>query len=255
MTSNQPLITTVKGMSPLTTAKFGPGMLLQHDDLEQLSNYTRDLSRLLFRSFFGCWVVCGLDIAGDQQPLQPQCGKLTFTLNPGLALDCCGDPVYVPQPQTISIDLDCSSTTLADLWVVLCGTSKCCAPRPAMCSADDQDSPSVCTRERFGFEIRVVSANPTCVCGCPNDPNDPCTSATVDKSGCQCADPTVPCNRDHYAGECSCSCTNGSDCKCECILLAHLAPTAASASWTVDYSVRCFIRPMRIRDPKTLPGA
>ena len=41
------------GISTLVRTKFGPGMLLQHEDLEQLNSYTRDLSRLMFRSFLG----------------------------------------------------------------------------------------------------------------------------------------------------------------------------------------------------------
>jgi len=253
MNGNQP-IATVKGMSPLTTAKFGPGMLLQSDDLEQLSNYTRDLSRLLFRSFFGCGVVCGLDIP-DPQPVQ--CGKLVFTVNPGLALDCCGDPIYVPQPQPITVDTSCNQDT--QLWVVLCGTRKCCAPRPAMCSADDQDSPSVCTRERYGFELRVLndSSQVTCMCGCGSKDN--CTpqaafNPSSTQNMCQCADPAMSCNQNHYNGICDCSCIDSSNCQCQCdcILLAQLT-TQDQQNWTVDYSGRCFIRPMRIRDPKLPP--
>ena len=58
--NNQPLA-RAKGTSTLVRAKFGPGMLLQHDDLEQLNVYTRELNRLMFRSLFGCGVVCGED--------------------------------------------------------------------------------------------------------------------------------------------------------------------------------------------------
>jgi hypothetical protein len=50
------------GTSTLTRATFSPGMLLQHADLEQLNSYTRDLSRLLFKSLFGCGVICGLKV-------------------------------------------------------------------------------------------------------------------------------------------------------------------------------------------------
>ncbi len=45
MTANQKYVATATGMSLLTVPKFGPGMLLQDDDLEQLTKYTQELSR------------------------------------------------------------------------------------------------------------------------------------------------------------------------------------------------------------------
>src|ERR1041385_1269310 len=80
-----------KGTSTLERARFGPGMLLRHDDLEMLNTYTRDLSRLMFQSFFGCGVVCGLIVSAKSD-----CGKLRINVPSGLALGCYGDPVYVP---------------------------------------------------------------------------------------------------------------------------------------------------------------
>src|ERR1044072_9995177 len=84
-----------KGDSGLTRARFGPGMLLQHEDLEYLGNYPRELSRLLFRSFFGCGVVCGLVVKAEEK-----CGKGHVTVGSGLALACSGAPNWLPQPQT-----------------------------------------------------------------------------------------------------------------------------------------------------------
>ena len=49
MTSSSVALKTQKGPSTIKRAIFGPGMLLQHEDLEQLNLYTRDLSRLLGR--------------------------------------------------------------------------------------------------------------------------------------------------------------------------------------------------------------
>src|SRR5512136_306329 len=95
-------IASTKGMSKLERAKFGPGMLLQHEDLEQLNAYTRDLSRLLFKSFFGCGVICGLVVSVDSK-----CGKVYLTVGAGLALACSGDPVEVPKNQSFALDEDC----------------------------------------------------------------------------------------------------------------------------------------------------
>jgi hypothetical protein len=92
----------------------------------------------------------------------------------GLALDCQGDPIYVPQPQSMVLDEKCDPHIPTPLWVVLCGTEKCCSPRTSMCASDEDESPSVCTREREYFEIRIVRTRPHCACSCPEpDPKLP----------------------------------------------------------------------------------
>ena len=191
-----------KGTSTLMRARFGPGMLLQHDDLEQLNSYTRDLNRLMFQSLFGCGVICGLKVT---VPKETVCGKVMVTVGLGVALGCSGDPVYVPKDQTFVLDENCDPNLKGPLWVVLCGTVKCCEPRTAMCSSDDDDAISVCTRERDGYEIRVVSKPPECYCGCL----DPVTiDPQVKVTDCMCVNPDLPCYKDHYDGTCGCNCLN-----------------------------------------------
>ena len=230
----------VDGLSTLVRPKFAPGMLLQHDDLDQLANYTRDLSRLLFRSFFGCGVICGLEVT----PSQDKCGVWQIVVTAGVALDCSGDPIYVPKDQTLALDDTCDPT-IKEAWVILCSKTKNCAPRTAMCPNDEDDTTSICTRERDAFEIRVVS-DPGCACGCPD--RSPDNNATP----CQCADPTRQCqlNLNHYQGKCSsCTCGCGGGCSdADCVILAYLSPNSDS-QWEADYSARRFIRPVLMRDP------
>jgi hypothetical protein len=63
---------------------------------------------------------------------------------------------------------------------------------------------------------------------------------------------TAPdCYKDHKDGVCACDCCAGS----EWVLLAKLTPPTGSATtdtvaWHADYSVRRFIRPMLLPDPK-----
>ena len=92
-------IPTVKGLSTLVRPRFGPGMLLQHDDLDLLTDYTRELNRLLFRSLFGCGVICGLEVNYKEN-----CGLETITVDAGIGLVCSGDPVYVPRQQTVILE-------------------------------------------------------------------------------------------------------------------------------------------------------
>jgi len=242
--NNQPLA-SVKGTSTLARAKFGPGMLLQHDDLEQLNVYTRELNRLMFRSLFGCGVVCGLVVGTEVK-----CGKVNVTVGGGLALDCQGDPIHVPKPQSIVLDEECNPDIPTPLWVVLCGTEKCCAPRTSMCASDEDETTSVCTRERDGFEIRIVRTRPKCACSCPEpSPNYP---ARALDTACKCVNPDHPCYVDHYAGKCGCDCEDCTSCDCDCVLLARLDKSGDHDHpvWTPDHRVRRFVRPVLMRDPQ-----
>jgi hypothetical protein len=262
---------SVKGTSTLVRPKFAPGMLLHHEDLEQLGAYTRELNRMMFRSLFGCGVVCGLVVEVGER-----CKQDCVLVGAGLGIDCAGDPVYVPTDQCIVIDEDCATNSNPTLWVVLCATSKCCAPRTSMCADDDDDSSSQCTRERAGFEIRVVNERPSCACSClgpaptgtvevkktqaaaasttatasaakATDPSVPKTP-----SPCRCVELPNPCYDDHYAGQCGCDCGDCGGGGCDCILLAQITQSKDGkvVTWTVDHSVRRFIRPVLMRDPQ-----
>lgn len=257
-TTNNNTFGGAKGTSTLVRAKFGPGMLLQHDDLEQLNSYTRELSRLMFQSLFGCGVICGLvvEVVND-----PKCGTVSITVGVGLALTCSGDPVYVPKSQPFSLS-GCEREIPDQLWVVLCRTVKSCAPRTAICADDDDKVSSECTRERDGFEIQVLGTRPPkCLCGC-KEPEELREMATNDKEAefpllldedCKCVNPKLDCYADHYKGECGCHCADCANCGGECVLLARLdykENTKEGGKWIADHRVRRFIRPVLMRDPQ-----
>lgn len=240
MSGSNTAISSTKRKSTLVRPRFAPGMLLQHDDLEQLGTYTRELSRMLFRSFFGCGVVCGLKVT-----MEETCGKLCVSVEQGLALTCEGGPIYVPAKTTFSVDENCELDE-TELWVVLCGTSKCCAPRTASCPTDEDESSSVCTRERDWFEIKIVNQKPECVCGC--ETLTPEIEAQDDEGDrCKCVDSTHDCYKDHYLGKCGCDCEDcGGNCG-DCILLARI--DKVGEEWIPEHRVRRFIRPVLMRDP------
>jgi hypothetical protein len=243
-----------QGLGTLVKARFGAGMLLQHDDLDALATYTQELNRLMFRTLFGCGVMCGLVVSVDP----PKCGKLSVRVAKGVALDSCGDPIAVNETQTILLDTECDPQFPTTLWVLLCAKFKCCAPRTSLCGSDgDDDAPSVSTRERYGHEIRVVAEPPECACGC--DPDDELKAS----SACRCFDPERSCYRAHYSGDCAaCDCSGGSsggcggdcaaDCGCDCVVLAKLDLTGPQGEerWEVSHKVRRFIRPVLIDDPQ-----
>ena len=104
----------------------------------------------------------------------------------------------------------------------------------------------MCTREREGFEIRIVSEDePKCVCRCK--PGRPLFKETT----CKCVDPELPCYKDHYDGKCSCECQDCDGGCCDCVLLARLdRPDLAKPDWIADHRVRRFVRPVLMRDPQ-----
>ena len=110
----------------LERPRYSPGLILEDSDLTSAVDYTRSLSRLLFRNLFGCGVICGLTVKIDTD-----CG-LNVTVSPGLALDGCGDPVQLPSPVTIAFDKKKAEQITKDaspFWVTLCGKEKMCQPR------------------------------------------------------------------------------------------------------------------------------
>jgi hypothetical protein len=256
-------IATKDGVSKLTKPKFGPGMLLRAEDLDLLKDYTTELSRLMFRSLFGCGVVCGLVVK-----VYEDCGMVIVEVGSGLAIACSGYPIYVPKDVTFPLHDDCDDVTVdEEVWVMLCSKEKCCGPRTSMCASDEDDSPTECTREKDWWEIKVVSGPPDCVCSCiepevKDQPNPQQTgqtlivrqtsslSTTGNEIDCWCADPTSDCYKDHYNGVCGCHCGDCSDCECKCVLLAYAQRQGDTDTWKVEHKVRRFVRPVLMRDPQ-----
>ncbi|ELX08634.1 hypothetical protein Jab_2c06890 [Janthinobacterium sp. HH01] len=274
------IIGTQKAQSTLVRPQYSPGLLLNDDDLSQAVDYTRDLNRMLFRALLGCGVVCGLVVKAVKST--GTCGALQVSVDPGLALDCHGDPLHLPGTCTVNID-PCVVLS-SPLWVMARRYDKHCAPRGTECSPCD-DATTVCTRIRDSIEIAVVNALPGCSCGCTEAA--PATSAETDatKDGASGAaktkpaaaaagatdgggkskaaaatpaptpgssgqpaasSPDDPCYKDHYAGTCAVCCN---DCACEWVLLARLT-SSTDGSWKPDHSVRRFIRPLLLADPQ-----
>jgi hypothetical protein len=224
---------------------FAAGQMLYHDDLAALADYTRQITRLMMRSLFGCGVVCGLCVK-----VSFACNKLTVVIDPGVALDCEGDPVHVPKTTTITIDPTCDIDSLADrLWVVLRGFEKCCAPRAAVCSSDEDEVASVCTREQYWYEIQVRDELPDCVCRCSLPEQDDESSDDAPEDRCRCADPDRDCYKDHYGGKCACACPDCTTCKCEWILLAQLDKTDDPGTLGGRAPRPAVRSPVLIRDP------
>lgn len=279
----------VRKLTSLVRPKYSPGLLLQDDDLTAGVNYTRHLSRMMFRTLFGCGVVCGMVV--DKPVLK--CGKLTINVGKGMALSCAGDPIEVPATQEIMLD-PCSEEIPDTLWIAVKHIETFCEPRAALCPPDEDEPPAACTRESDGFELRAFAERPPCSCGCKMLPPVPVAAAEApaakskavtakaaaktakaraeaaavtgaaleDNTGgslfnerTRAASNDAPegCYFPFYDGQCPCA-----SCDCEWIVLA--VATRKKEAWSVDHSVRRFVRPVLMRDPqvareRTTPSA
>lgn len=256
------------GRSPAVTGdlerpRYSPGLILQDSDLTAAVDYTRELSRLLFRSLFGCGVVCGLTVGVESD------SELEVTVAPGLALDGCGDPVQLAAPVTIRLGRrdgvlperasDRTGPTHKNLWVVLRGAEKLCAPRELVCDSDELDDLRQPTRIRASAEVSILFERPQCLCACEAAPAD---LADKDRTAYYkeltrkrlAAEPGAApdCHKAHAERtECAADggCGAGCDCGC-CVLLARLHWFDDEKAWgPIHAGERRFLRPTFGPDP------
>jgi hypothetical protein len=251
---------TACGTSSLERPQFNPGQLLDDDDLNAGVNYTRELTRLLFRSLFGCGVICGLKVSWDWACQKTQ---ITITVTKGLALDCLGNLIELPKDVTMTFDPDCKPLPPA-VWVTVCYVEKCCRPKDVTCSQNDDSQPKP-TRVRSGWEVKVYTKLPKCACHCvttddtpPPQTATPCGGQTqpapagqtppaglmeTTLTGTQQPPPVTVCEcyRPHFEGECDCGCN------CSCVIVGKInipAPTDQQTKPDPDTSMVRRIRPL-----------
>lgn len=245
---------------------YAPGLILQDSDLTAAVDYTRDLNRLLFRTLFGCGVVCGLTVS-----VREHCG-LIVTVAPGLALDGCGDPLQLPGPAMVKLEErdgvlvtpdTQGSPKQQEFWVVACAKERRCAPRSLVCD-DSLDDIREATRARAATEISIVFAAPECACaydGTPQGTDDTSgndvsrTNAAGAPAGVVDTQPgTAQSKRESYVARqddanCPADCGCGSACDCGCCVLLAKAHWS-DGTWVVQHAgVRRFVRPQLIADP------
>ena len=78
--------------------RFFAGQLLTEDDLQQLGDYVVAKNRQHASHLFGAGVVCGLEVTCFP------CGGGKVIVNPGYALDCCGNDIVLACPQELDIN-------------------------------------------------------------------------------------------------------------------------------------------------------
>jgi hypothetical protein len=243
------------GWSAVERPRFSPGLLLEAQDLNASVDYTREMMRLMLKSLFGCGVVCGLKVSSE---LSCNDQHVTVVVEPGFALDCDGNLIHVPRPQSLTYKTECKPLP-PHICVVLKYTEQCTRPRDVSCSSED-DSERVHTRSAQGFVIQLLPYCPPGVCGCgefaePEAPdssrggggccqNRGKTQATASEAstaakgfGAGCA-----CYEAHNRGDCGC------DCGCGAVFLASLVLGSAGEGngqlYTLSGEQRRQVRPV-----------
>src|SRR5262249_54950808 len=104
----------------LQAVNFKDGMIVTADDLATAMRYPLAVFQTLVRAYFGCGIVCGLDVkqVTPAAPPNPNCPPPTNSnymvcIDRGVALGCDGYPIELCAP--INLDLT---------------PDPCCTPRP-----------------------------------------------------------------------------------------------------------------------------
>lgn len=228
------------GWSGLERPRFSAGLLLEADDLNASVDYTHDVIRLMFRSLFGCGIVCGLNVDAK---LSCNNQRVTITISAGLALDGLGNPIHLPRSVSLVYEANCKPLP-EQLWVSVCYLEKCSRPKGTSCSSDDEGQ-LVQTRSAQGFVVKLSAAPLECGCACktsstvvPPSQTDGCcqdgekstdpAASSGDVPSAPSTEPAVSpacaCYDDHNAGVCDC------DCACPCVVVGIVQPLSLAGS-------------------------
>lgn len=74
--------------------KYFTGQVLSAEDFQAEQEYQNGKRKLLNRCLFGIRIACGLAV---------KIGKRTVRVQPGVALDCAGNEIYVPKAERIEL--------------------------------------------------------------------------------------------------------------------------------------------------------
>ena len=154
MTTAKQKYRSITGDSSLVLPATAPACCWRTTTSPRPSRTTQSMIRLLFRSLFGCGVICGLDVKAE---VSCNGTRVDATIGRGVALDCMGNPIEVTKSTQIAYNCVCDPVP-EWLWVVLCYRESCCRPKDVSCTADD-DGQIVQTRVKEGYEVRLYSTS------------------------------------------------------------------------------------------------
>lgn len=131
-----------------TRTRFYNGMLLTAEHLREEQDYHRKALKRVNRYLFGSGIICGLEVK-HQEP-----SGLCLTVDPGVALDCCGNLIEVCKCITMDLSKECKDEygsdcinpqstqnpnqfKIEDKYLVLRYAEKLTDPEPVLTPAND----------------------------------------------------------------------------------------------------------------------
>ena len=158
--NHKPIETTQA--SSVERVRFTDGMIVTAEDLHDAMSYPLDVFRMLVRAFFGCGIVCGLEVrkctnVKDQCKEQAPKGgpQHAVCVAPGAAVDCHGYPIELCRPVILDFSgQDCGKPYDAYIAIRRLVSEEC--PRPTdLCSSGVKEAAYECTRLREQAQVRA----------------------------------------------------------------------------------------------------
>ena len=89
--------------SSVEKVRFTDGMIVTAEDLQDAMNYPLDVFRTLVRAFFGCGIVCGLEVKLPKSEAEDCADFYPVCVTKGVAIDCHGYPVELCRAVTLDL--------------------------------------------------------------------------------------------------------------------------------------------------------
>ncbi|MBU0654315.1 MAG: hypothetical protein KJ914_04180 [Gammaproteobacteria bacterium] len=137
---------------------FSDGMVVNAGDLDTAMMYPLEVIQVLIRAYFGCGIVCGLDLNKE-----PENAKETFcvTIAPGVALDCNGFPLQLKDGIKLNLKPDPCAEVKYPLCVCIAisRTNSPTAPRENGCDDSNGNAKPSYARKAELVRIKAFDAN------------------------------------------------------------------------------------------------
>ena len=165
-------ITCTKDLKSFQRNRYFYGKLLTVRDFEDEQRYFVEKQRLINRLIHGEGVVCGLKV----EDIDGKSGFIHIT--PGVALDCCGREIVLPEPVEINLSEKISLEDIEEnksvpRWVTIrydaCGRE----PVPAYTAESSCEETCCYSRIEEGYKIEVLDEKPE---ECASINNELCTT-------------------------------------------------------------------------------
>lgn len=203
---------------------FGDGMIVNADDLTTAMNYPLEMFRTLVRAYFGCGVVCGLELSK-----YPDDAKDTYCVQvgAGTALDCNANGLKLCDALVINLKPDpCFCGVWPDCFCI--AIRRTTEPEGKRLDGDDCDTTRQCQHRRLR-EVVTVRAFP-----CDDLPKDLCAHDEQD---------VVASNKPHDLCECLKEC-GGCECCDDTWVLLGCVKLGECGVEEFDFSRRKYVKPI-----------